>query len=141
MDICPFSTCHNLPSIGDFTYTVLQIMLKQFMLCMNVLLLCGTVKLVKTGPPREGSVPLTPNFYLYFFFSLICTRFTISCHTLPPIKVDHADSHNFLLGMVHKQACMAVRIVCNYTVVFGRQLCNYNGPYAGGFLGPQFCWS
>ena len=65
MDICPFSTCHNLPSIGDFT--VLQIMLKQFMLCMSVLLLCGTVKLVKAGPPRETSVPLTP-IYLFIYF-------------------------------------------------------------------------
>ncbi len=79
--------------------------------------------------------------YSGLFFILFCTvtftRFTISHHTIPPIEVDYSDSHNFQLDMVHKQACMVVHMPCNCTVVFGRQLCNYSGSSANGFLGQQ----
>lgn len=76
--------------------------------------------------------------YSGLFFRRFCTvtftRFTTSRHTLPPIEVDYSDSHNSQLDMVHKQACMVVHMPCNCTVVFGRQLCNYSGSSAGGFL-------
>ncbi len=86
-------------------------------------------------------LPLILVYFLYFFCNVTFTRFTISHHTLPPIEVDHCDYHNSQLDMVHKQACMVVYMPCNCTVVFGRQLCNYSGLSAGGFLGQQSYWS
>lgn len=66
--------------------------------------------------------------YSGLFFILFCTvtftKFTISCHTLPPIEFDYSDSLNSQLDMVHKQAFMVVHMPCNCTVVFGSQLGN-----------------
>ncbi len=86
-------------------------------------------------------LPLIMVYFLYFFCNVTFTRFTINHHTLPPIEVDYCDSHNSQLDMIHKQACMVVYMPCDCTVVFGRQLYNYSGLSAGGFLGQQFYWS